>query len=325
MVLLLFAALAVGGFWYAYERLVGYERAVARHVPPSARLVVRADLEQVVLFEPVRRHVFPVLERQLARSDGLSELEQQTGIELAMDLREVMFVQPASDAWLLAVGGLFPTTGVVAGLGELASRRGIAGCTVAGERLSCPRQSFFAQQASDGVLLLSSSPDVLSAALEPSDAYQALGLGLADAAGFAVDGRWLADLAQWTDLPVIGGVASDFSAMKQFAGASGHVELGTETRVIVRLRPTQGASLAPLLPAVEGMLQTVSRLLSVVEHSDVVGERTLLASASARATENGAIEIVSPWPREDIDRAARSVADWLGRWGNALGNHQNGQ
>lgn len=325
LILLLFAAVAVGGFWYAYQRLVGYQRTVAYHVPASARLALRVDLEQVVLFEPVRRHIFPVLKRQLADSDGLAELEEHTGIDLAMDLREVMFVQPASDAWLLVVGGLFPQSGVVAGLAELVRARGIVGCRLAEGRLACPQHAFFVEQAHDGALVLSSSPDALAASLGHGEAYAQLGLGVDDAAGFAADGEWVRSLARLSELPIVGHFAQDLAPLKQFRGVSGRVDLGTETHVVVQLNAREGGDLSSLQPAVERMLTATARLLAGLGHADVAGERTLLASATVRATEHGTIEVVSPWPREDIDRAAQTVADWLTRWGDSWVSRPNNQ
>src|SRR5690349_10101504 len=60
---LIFAAVASIGAWVAYARLVHYRRCAVEHLPPDAQLVARLDVEQVVLFEPVRRQLIPLIER----------------------------------------------------------------------------------------------------------------------------------------------------------------------------------------------------------------------------------------------------------------------
>src|SRR5690606_4343079 len=115
------------------------------------------DLEQVVLFEPFRRHVLPVVRDLLAQQGGLPTLEEKTGIDLAMDLREVMFARSNREGhWVVGVGGLFPQSDVVAGLHELVQESELPGCSFAESRLSCPPYGVFVEQADDGVILFTS-------------------------------------------------------------------------------------------------------------------------------------------------------------------------
>ncbi len=324
--LLLFVAAGIAGLWFAYAKLVDYERRAALHVPAGARLAARVDLEQVVLFEPVRRHVFPVLNRHLTGNEGLAQLEATTGIDLGSELREILFVQPASEeAWLLAVGGLFPTTGVIEGLTELLEARGIAGCSLQHARLACPSQSFFAEQAADGIVLFSSDPALLVAAREPTDEYQRLGLRLDGAAGFGVEGAWLRQVGHIASSPWLAPFASRLAPLADVESASGHVDLGTDTTVTVQLRPLAGTDLQALAPGIEQMLGTVAELLSLARHQEQAGERTMLENAAVVARADGTVEILAPWARQDIDRAARSLADWLTSWAEARQEETNQQ
>ncbi len=315
LALLVIVGLAVSGLWFAYAKLVGYERRVALHMPPGARLAVRVDLEQVVLFEPVRRHVFPVVSRELTGSEGLREFEAATGIELSSELRELMFVQPASGAgWFFAAGGLFPNEGVVEGLGDLLNQRGVTGCSVERARLSCENQGFFAQQADDGVLMIASEPALIAAAERPNSEHERLGLELDDAAGFGIDGSWLRQLGRLGSLPVVNSVVPGLEPLSQVQSASGHVDLGTESVLTVTLRPTPDTDLHPLVPAVKNMLEGLSKLMALTAHQDLAGERTMLTTARVLPGPDGTVAIVSVWQRQDIDRAARSLADWLTTW-----------
>jgi hypothetical protein len=73
-----------------YLRYIHYERVAARHVPAGSVLALRIDVEQVDLYEPVRRHLIPLLGGP-ARSPGeaaaaVARLEEHTGLKRG-DLR----------------------------------------------------------------------------------------------------------------------------------------------------------------------------------------------------------------------------------------------
>ncbi len=319
--LLLFAAV-VGGLWFAYQKMVAYERRAALHLPAGTRLAARIDLEQVVLFEPFRKNLFPVLRHQLASSandDGVAELERTTGVELAMDLREVVFAVPQQKlGWLLIVGGLFPDDGLAAGLGQLLQSRGITDCSMDGPRLTCSKSGLFIQQADDAALLIAPSPQLIDAAMAPTTEYQRIGLGIDDAAGFAMDGAWVRDAASALSSPLLARFTPGMQSLQQFGTVTGQVELGSESTLHVQLRPLPGGSLHPLAEDFRKLLDGVGRMLALVGHTDVAGERTLLAAAQISPGPDGRIDIVSPWSRQDMDRAAASLADALAAWARGL-------
>src|SRR5690606_3338387 len=193
--------------------------------------------------------------------------------------------------------GLFPQSDVVAGLHELVQESELPGCSFAESRLSCPPYGVFVEQADDGVILFTSDNQLLSDVLAPAEYYERLGLGRADAAGFGMDGGWL------RELPGVrcGALVPGLGALNQFDGASGTVELGTDSFVEIRLRPEKGGDLSALAPAVETLLGGLGTVLRLSGQRDRAGEQALLTRADVTTTESGEVKVRSIWPREDID------------------------
>src|SRR6185295_7585221 len=85
------------GAWAAYRELIHYRRCAVEHLPADTQFLVRLDVEQVVLFEPLRRHLLPVLDRlpltakqqtpSAPAPDRLTRL-REAGLNLGLDLRE---------------------------------------------------------------------------------------------------------------------------------------------------------------------------------------------------------------------------------------------
>ena len=181
-----------------YQRYVAFERHAARHLVGSARLAVRADLEKIVLYGPFREHLLPLV--QGAETDPrmkprLVRLNQHSGVELGVDVREVVYSRGLRpETWVLAIGGMFPKTGVVAGIHEVLVEEGHDyRFDAETQRLHLPNR-VVVQQAADSVVLFASDPEALTSALTPSERYQALQLGLgAPALSLAVVGVTLTD------------------------------------------------------------------------------------------------------------------------------------
>ena len=161
-------AVALGGGGYIYFVLMHYERVAARHVPASAEFAVRLDAEQLAVFDPIRRHVFPVVDQLLAgpgeEAGGLERVERATKIELGRDAREVVVASDESGSqWAVVVGGMFPRGEFVRGLSGVLAEYGFE-LTADGRRLRGPRGLTVAQSA-DGCIVVASSTDWLEAAL----------------------------------------------------------------------------------------------------------------------------------------------------------------
>ncbi len=118
-----------------YTQLMGYERVAARHLPAGVEAAVRIDVEQRVLFDPVRRRLLPVLRRAIAPSLDSTDAERlfarlkgRTGLELGVDLREIVVASgPGTGEWGLVLGGLFPRHAVLEALHSLLQEAGVPG------------------------------------------------------------------------------------------------------------------------------------------------------------------------------------------------------
>ena len=115
--------------WYSTVR---YDPVAARHLPAATTLAVRLDTQQRLVHEPVSRHLFPLADavrRKLSAAelpgDRLKRVRERTGLNLPRDLREVIYAEARiREHWLVLLGGRFPTSGVVAGIGAVLVEEG---------------------------------------------------------------------------------------------------------------------------------------------------------------------------------------------------------
>src|SRR5262245_46257848 len=113
-----FVALLVLGFALGvvvYRRYVAYEAVAARHVPEDVLAAVRVDLTHVMLYEPFRRSIFPLVDRlpEPASEPPRRERLEARGVRIGGDVREVVLgVGPLPVDWILIVGGRLPRTGL---------------------------------------------------------------------------------------------------------------------------------------------------------------------------------------------------------------------
>lgn len=175
---------AFGVAYWIYARYVAFERRAARHLVEDAELAVRADLEKVALYAPFRDEVLAQLQDSKAEprlKPRLVRLSQHTGVELGVDVREVVYSRGRRPgAWVLAVGGMFPKTGVVQGLRDLLVEEGHRPrFEAANERLYLTSGAVV-QQAADSVVIVASDLPALTSALIPSQRYETLELGLGE-------------------------------------------------------------------------------------------------------------------------------------------------
>jgi hypothetical protein len=225
-VVLLAAGVALGVA--IHGRYVAFERTVARHVPGDAAFVVRWDVEKVTLFEPTRRYLLPLLdaaphatprspqggtERPPKSGTRRERLAEASGLDVGRDLREAMaVVGPGERDWSLVLGGSFPKSGVVSALERVLAEEGRSVRRLGEERFEASGGISFGR-ASDGVLVLASSPERLEASLavrafDPAVPRTGAGSLLlrADAPGLSSDVRAL--LAELGDVSRVEAVAS---------------------------------------------------------------------------------------------------------------------
>jgi hypothetical protein len=214
---LLALGLALG--YAIHGRYVAFERTVARHVPGDAAFVVRWDVEKVMLFEPTRRYLLPLLDAapqaERSPSGGVrrKRLTEATGLDLGRDLREALaVVGPEEHDWSIALGGSFPKTGVASALERVLVEEGRGVRRLGADRFEASGGISFGR-ADDGVLVLASSPKRLEAALavrelEPTIPRTGAGALLlrADAPGLSGEVRAL--LGELGDVSRVEAVAS---------------------------------------------------------------------------------------------------------------------
>jgi hypothetical protein len=307
------------GSYVAYRELIHYERRAVDHVPLDTAAVLRLDLEQVVLFEPVRRYLLPVVSElpltevtkeageAAVRRDRLASL-RESGINLAFDLREIMVAIVApTGGWVVVLGGLFEREGMVDAIERLLREEGVS-CTRTGSMLRLDFWGSALAQANDGALILASSPAVLESALPTSQRYVELGVTREGAGGvfFAPNQlrRWLGTSTSW-----FGG--SWLDKLQRFGVTLG---LGDEQLELVgRFDVEAPPDLDSVTHGIEGWLGAYDSVARFVPQADWGGERAILARARVVQASETSLLLSSTWQQTEFERAIRSLAAWLER------------
>lgn len=287
----------VAGYWF----LVRYEDKVARHVPAGALLALRLDVEQVVLYQPIRKHVFPVLDGEKVKADRLARLKAETGVNLGMDLREILLVVLPDGQFVAAVGGLFPESELLAKVVPVLPAN--SGCTIQGQRLQCRLTAgiVWFEQARDGVVVASNSEQALGLALAESGEGVALGL---ERAPIALTVSWQRAMSKLPfDLAALGAP----SWLPEVTALEAQADLSDPLQVQLVLAGVASSK----VEVVRASLQHMQALTGLVRGPDLAGERDVLARASVQTTPEGRVAVASTWARNDVERAARAFADWL--------------
>jgi hypothetical protein len=301
------AVLLTVGF-IAYRQLIHYDRHAIEHVPPGSELALRLDLEQVVLFEPLRRHLLPLVDRapltgappKHSAPSRLVRLREQAGLNLAFDLRELVFAREHAGGWVLAIGGMFGTRPVLDGIERvLNAEPGMRSSRVAGV-LTLLGSGLALAQAQDGVLLIASDAAVLARSLPASRAHEALGLGVDGAGALGALGSWLEP--HGPRVPPEG---------PPLIRCSARLELDDPlilTAWVVRAGP---GDVEAAQRDVAAWLGTPSGSDDFFPHPDWAGERALLARASFVSESDTSVRVSTTWQRAELDQAARSLTAWL--------------
>lgn len=297
--LLVLALAILGVFGGGYWLLVRYEPKAALHIPSYALGAVRVDVEQVVLYEPLRKHIFPVLDGG-ERGDRLARFKALSGVNLGMDLREIVVAVLPGGELSVAIGGLFPITGLVQALDQLSQADGSPQkCSLEGLSLRCA--GVVLRQADDGTLIIATSAQTLDAALPQGDWARRNRLPTAP----------LAVVMNNADNPML-------------AGAGGRGLLGQVAWVTDVERFTALADLGDPLNvelALDGIgpdrvgevraaVATLQAWAAFNPGADVAGEREVLARLSVDVAAGRPV-VRSTWSRADVDRAVRALADFV--------------
>jgi len=291
--------LLLGLGFVAYRELLHYERRALRHAPAGATFVARVDLEQLVLFEPVRKHLLALVDHISLGADAEGALSQkdahpgrlarlrEAGLNLGLDLRELVFARLSGSDWVLAVGGLFPDGDLIERVAHVLAAEPGARLRREGALLLLGSGDLALARAADGVLLLGSHPSAVEQAFLPNDAHRAL--GREGAAAFAA-------------LP---------PRPRDEAGAlriSGRLDYGDPFALTLEVEHA-ASDASPPRQALERWLHVDTTTFT--PSVDWGGERALLARAQFAAASPTLTRVTTTWERAEVDRACRSLATWL--------------
>jgi hypothetical protein len=313
--LLLCGVLVVVVIYLGYIRA---DRVAARHLPPDVTVAVRVDVEQAVLYEPVRKQLLPLANESFgleATHSGLTSrlrrIHKHTGIELAVDMREIVVgYGPAPGDWVMVIGGRFPKRGVVSGVGAALEEEG------SGWRISPDRQTLSAPsgvclgQAADGAVVMASSPSRLAAALPSHEYHREIGLAPEGPGGFAARGALLRELrgsAKSAD-------SRGWGVLENVERVTGTLALGPTVDIEAYVDLTPGTDSEA---ARAGLEQALRALRDAVAGSDRAGERQLLERAELTSAGPGRVRLRTRWERSEVDRGAHSLALAIRNWASA--------
>lgn len=259
----------------AYVELLRFRRVAAHHLPGDTRAALRIDVEQVVLYEPVRKHLIPLIDAAGTHGAGrVDRLRTQGGINLGLQLREVVIgFGPTPADWVVVVGGLFDAR-VLDRVEAVLRAEGTAVARKDGELAL--GDALFAAEADDGALVFGPSPDRVRSALRQQPTFGRLGLQDSGPGGFAVA-----------------------EPSRRFCGT---FELAPELRVSIR-----GAFSGEGAPERARAFETELRAW--------LHEHALAPKGSIRVSAQGAdVEAWIPGDLDALDRAVAALADTLRPW-----------
>jgi hypothetical protein len=255
-----------------YFFVLRYAPVAHQHVPENAGLVVHLDLEQVVMFEPARRHLIPLLGAGAPPGEPrLERIAKATGVQLTRDLREAaLVVWPRESGWAVLGGGFF-RRGVLPKMAAVLAAEDASWTLGADDLLVGPRGLAFTQ-ASDGLLILASSAE---RARQVRDTTRA---------GSRNEGAWSVALSP----SMVAARGHELTIPWTSVGAQ--AELGLPMRVELWIRTEPGPS-----PGDE-----LSRILKI-------GGADVLPGADRVRVNDGTAQVT--WSAQDLDRAAAFLAE----------------
>lgn len=286
-----------------YLFVVRYEPLARRHIPGNANLVARLELGDLVLFGPVREHLWPLV-FEGAPGDApkgktrASRLRAATGVDLATDLRELFVASVEGSSFVAIVGGKIPRGRFVKGLAAVAKEEAWpGGWHEAGELLVGPG-GLAVGQADDGTILFGTSAAIVIAALPASDDFHRLTLPEKGASSFAVTKE------AWSGAAGVA-VVAHASVLRKIERASGRFTLSKSPEFALEIEPVS-ASPAPALAGEIEQLLSEMRIVAMLL-PDLGGAKGALQAAKVTA-KDGRVIITAPWSYEALDGVCARLA-----------------
>jgi hypothetical protein len=172
----IYAALALSlllGFaiaLYIFSRFTTYTPGALRRAQENADFVVRLNVQQAVVHEPLKKFILPLLERgRTGPESRLKHLERKTTLELDVDVRELIYAEMESERFVIILAGFLRPDEVLDGVGRLLDDEGVD-YKREGDLLLHPSGLSLAV-ADDGTLVFGSGPSEVRAALSPGPGF----------------------------------------------------------------------------------------------------------------------------------------------------------
>ncbi|HZO11734.1 MAG TPA: hypothetical protein VFB62_00695 [Polyangiaceae bacterium] len=309
-VLLAIAVLFAGAALYVYRVVLRPTPTAHRHVPAGTSVAVRADALRVLLWKPVRQHLWPIaLEtgdgEEPADSRRARLIHEKTGVRVPLDFREVIAASVDGTSWVAIIGGTIEPGRFVSGLAEVLRAEGVSGWRLDNDVLVHERGPTIGQ-AEDGTILLGTDMNVVRAALPASEDDEAAALPLPQdgAVTFAVHKRAYRALLSTLPLTLPG-----LDALGQIEHVRGSFALSDAPRLSIEAQPREGVDPKALASDISAALLKL-RLATLLVSTDLYGAKQAISDAKTR-TEDGRVLVEAPWPYEALDRAVKTFAEAL--------------
>ncbi len=295
-------ALVVVGAVAFYLFLWRYEPSAHKHIPQNANIAGRVELLDVAIYKPVRTHLWPLLVEPSNGRKGKSHdesIRDETGLDLATDVREVVIASTDATSWVILLGGKIPRGRFVKGLAKVAEKEGWSGFKMQGELLTGPG-GIAVGQADDGTIALGTDASIVTAALPVTEEGK---LKLPEGAPitFAMTKRAWQGVASLAELVR----AEDLAQVER---VTGRFVLGDNPKLTLALEPAPGASKDAVGQQLESALSALRLVMFLLP--DVMGEKTAIGSAKVGVTAEKVI-VSAPWPEEGLDKGCRRLASLI--------------
>jgi hypothetical protein len=301
-------ALVTGAAVVIYLFVWRYDPVARAHIPGNATMAGRIEVADIVLFGPVRKHLWePVFSSRSGRgsSSGKTRSErigEATGVNVATDLREIVFASVDAKHWVVILGGKIPRGRFVDGLSRLATEESWPGFQRSGELLLGPTGVAIGQ-AADGAIVIGTDTGIVMAALPATNEWKRLGLPEQGTATFAVTKPAFNGASS-----VVGKIVPGGRVFSQIERATGNMVLGNAPELSIRVQPSSANGAAALAGDIDRLLGSLKLLLLLAP--DVAGEQGALSAAQVRV-DGADVAIRAPWPYEGLDKGCARLASVL--------------
>lgn len=311
--MILLGVIAVFAAIVIYQRVLAYDRNAIQHLPPDTLEVARIDVERVLVYEPMRRHWFPLVDvlglpLSAPSEPRLARLHRATQIELGLDLREIVVGRGAHPGeWVLVLGGKFSKKNVIPAIARVLDDEGPHWQVSAdGKVVVAEKTGLSIGQADDGAIVIAPTEERVRSALVPSRTYERLGIPSSAGGALSAKGEPLAER-----VTQVVRVAPTLATAGHLERVTGELTLGTPARGRLVLRFAPGTDTARAETQVRTTLVELAR--AVATHPALAPFATPLKTAQVSSTVAGIVEITFDWPEAELDQGAEAVGAWARR------------